>query len=68
MPIKNKFDYGITAGLGVEFSSAIGHIMLEGRYYYGLSDMYGNSKRDVFARSANGTIMAKMTYLFTVKR
>ena len=68
MPVKNKFDYGITAGLGVEFSSAIGHIMLEGRYYYGLSDIYGNSKRDVFARSANGTIMAKMTYLFTVKR
>lgn len=68
MPIKNKIDYGITAGLGAEFSSSIGHIMLEGRYYYGLSDIYGNSKKDVFSRSANGVIVAKMTYLFTVKK
>lgn len=67
MPIKNKIDYGITAGLGAEFSSSIGHIMLEGRYYYGLGDIYGNSKKDVFSRSANGVIVAKMTYLFTVK-
>lgn len=68
MPIEKKFDYGITAGLGAELNTRIGHFMLEGRYYYGLSDIYGNSKKDVFGRSANGTIMAKVTYLFSVRK
>ncbi|MBQ0090717.1 MAG: PorT family protein [Prevotellaceae bacterium] len=68
MNIERKFDYGLTGGLGLELNSAIGHIMLEGRYYYGLGDMYGNSKKDPFSRSAHGTIIAKMTYLFDVKK
>lgn len=68
MAIKNKFDYGITGGLGVELNTKIGHFVLEGRYYYGLSDIFGNSKKDVFARSANGTIVAKVGYLFDLKK
>lgn len=67
MPIEKKFDYGITAGLGFEVHTKAGHFMLEGRYYYGLSDLYGNSKRDVFSRSNNGTITAKVTYLINVR-
>ena len=67
MPIENKFDYGITAGLGCEFHTKLGHFMIDGRYYFALSDIYGNSKRDVFARSAHGTILAKFTYLFNLR-
>lgn len=67
MPIKNKFDYGITGGIGLELSTKIGHFMIEGRYYYGLSDIYGNGKTDPFARSNNGTITAKITYLIDIK-
>ena len=58
-----RFDYGIAGGLGLEFSSPIGHFLLQGRYYYGLGDMYDNSKRGKFGRSANQTILVKMTYL-----
>ncbi|MEG1580122.1 MAG: porin family protein [Bacteroidaceae bacterium] len=68
MDIKNKLDYGIQAGAGLELNTAIGHFMVDGRYYYGLSDVFGNSKKDVFSRSANGTIMVKMTYLFDLKK
>lgn len=68
MPIQRKFDYGITAGLGVELTTKMGHFLVEGRYYYGLSDIYNNSKKDVFSRSNNGTIYAKVTYLFDVKK
>lgn len=64
LPVKHKFDYGITGGLGVEFNTDAGHFLLEGRYYYGLSDVFGNSKKDVFSRSNHGTIIAKLTYLF----
>lgn len=66
MAIKNKFDYGITAGLGLELNTGIGHFTLEGRYYYGLSDLFGNAKKDVFSRSANGAIYAKIAYLINV--
>ena len=66
MDVDNKFDYGITGGLGVELSTDIGHFMLEARYYYGLADVFSNSKKAVFARSANQTISARVTYLFDI--
>ena len=63
--VENIFDYGITAGAGVEISARhVGHFQLEGRYYYGLADIFNNSKRDPFGRSANGAIVIKATYLF----
>jgi len=64
MPIKNTFEYGITAGAGAELSTKIGHFLVEGRYYYGLSDIYGNSKKDTFGKSSHATIIAKVSYLF----
>ncbi len=69
LAIKNKFDYGIAAGLGVELSLArAGHIIIEGRYYYGLGDMFGNSKQDYFGRSNLNNIVVKMTYFFDIVR
>lgn len=64
----NVFDYGITAGLGLELSTGIGHFLLEGRYYYGLGDVFDNSKKGFFGRSANQTIVAKLTYLFDLTK
>ena len=66
LPVKNKFDYGITGGIGVELNTKLGHFLLEGRYYYGLSDVFGNAKKDVFSRSNHGAIVAKLSYLFDV--
>ena len=69
MAIERKFDYGIAAGLGLEYSHPkIGHLMVEGRYYYGLGDIYGNSKRDFFGRSNLGNIVVKLTWLFDIAR
>jgi len=42
--------------------------MIEGRYYYGLGDIYGNSKSDYFGRSNLGQIVIKATYLFDLVR
>ncbi len=66
LPIEKTFEYGLTGGLGLEVSSKIGHFMVEGRYYFALSDMFHNGKSDYFSRSANGTIVAKVTYLFDI--
>lgn len=69
MPVEHKFDYGIAGGGGVEFSHPkVGHFLLEGRYYYGLGDIYGNSKRDYFGRSNLTNILIKLTYLYDIKK
>ncbi len=69
MPAENKIDYGITAGVGLEFSKPwLGHLLLEGRYYYGLGDIYGNSKRDYFGRSNFSNIVVKLSYLFDIAK
>lgn len=69
MAVENKFDYGIAGGIGVEYSiPKVGHFLLEGRYYYGLGNIYGNSKRDYFGRSNHSNIVIKMTYLFDITR
>lgn len=65
--VQKKFEYGLTGGLGVDLSTKSGHhFILEGRYYYALSDIFNNSKKDTFGRSANGAILAKISYLFDV--
>ena len=69
MAVEKKFDYGIAGGIGLEFSNRkLGHFMIEGRYYYGLGNIYGNSKSDYFGRSNFGQIVIKATYLFDLVR
>ena len=69
MAVQKKFDYGIAVGGGIEFSHPkVGHFILEGRYYYGLGDIYKNSKSDFFVRSNFGQIVIKATYLFDLIR
>ena len=69
MAVEHKLDYGIAGGMGLEFSHPkIGHFLLEGRYYYGLGNIYGDTKRDYFALSNFSNIVVKLTYLFDLKR
>ncbi|MBR3915578.1 MAG: PorT family protein [Bacteroidaceae bacterium] len=64
--VENKFDYGITGGAGIELKTKIGSFFVEGRYYYGLSDIYKNSKTDEFGRSANQTITIRAGYAIRI--
>lgn len=69
LSVEKKFEYGITGGLGMDISTKNGHhFIVEGRYFYALSDIFGNSKQDPFSRSANSTIIAKVSYLFDIKK
>ena len=69
MAVKNKLDYGIALGLGAEYSiPKIGHFLAEARYYYGLGNIYGASKRDYFGKSNYGQIVVKLSYLFDITR
>ncbi|MDP4202057.1 MAG: porin family protein [Bacteroidota bacterium] len=53
MPIANKFDYGFCAGTGFELCVGSTSYTLEGRYSFGLSDIFPNSKKDTFGNSGN---------------
>lgn len=69
MAVENKLDYGIAAGIGMEYSfPKLGHLMLEARYYYGLGNIYKDTKRDYFGKSNNSSIIVKLTYLFDLKK
>ena len=69
MTVEKKFDYGIAAGIRLEYTvPRVGHFLVEGRYYYGLGNIYGDSKRDYFGRSNFGNIILKMTYLFDITK
>lgn len=69
MPVEKKLDYGIAAGAGMEYSiPKVGHFLLEGRYYYGLGNIYGSSKKNYFGKSNFGQIVVKASYLFDITR
>jgi len=62
--IQRKFDYGIIFGTGLEIRTGIGFFILEGRYSFGLSDIFNNTRSDEFQASPNLVLGTKLTYLF----
>ena len=51
-PVYFPFDYGLTGGLGYNLHTRrAGVFQLELRAYYGLSDIFANTKSDYFANS-----------------
>lgn len=66
--VENMLEYGIAGGLGMELKTGVGNFIIEGRYFFGLSDMFGNSKADPFGRSANTTITTKISYLIDITK
>lgn len=60
----NRFDYGIVGGVGMTLQTGIGNFDLEGRYYFGLGDVFESrrSKNAYFGRSAHRLFEAKLTY------
>ena len=59
-----RVDYGVIGGMGLQFRTAVGHFDLEGRYYFGLGDIFENQRgRDMlFSRSAHRVIQVRLTY------
>lgn len=64
-----KIDYGLTGGAGLELKTGRGDLNLEGRYYFGLGDLFESrrSKNAYFSRSAHRLIEAKLTYYIQIR-
>lgn len=68
MKVKNKLDYGICAGAGMELCLNSKHsLLLEGRFYYGLTDVFPNHKTDIFSSSNSMTITVTLGYFYRLK-
>lgn len=68
MKVARKFDYGIAAGLGAEARIANKHsIMVEGRFYYGISNVFSSNRGDTFGASRGMSIEVTAAYLFRLR-
>jgi hypothetical protein len=68
MKIDKKFDYGLRFGMGLEFRTGVGSFILDGRYYYGLSDIFNHTRADIFQASPNQVVGVNLTYLFRLTK
>lgn len=68
LPVKSKFDYGICAGFGCEFWMRPRHsIYVEGRFYYGLGNIFSATKADTFSASRCMTLAVTLGYNFRLR-
>ena len=68
MDVENRLDYGICAGAGMEVNLNAKHsLLLEGRFYYGLTDVFPNHKTDIFSGSNSMTDSVTLGYFYRLK-
>lgn len=67
-PVARRFDYGICGGTGFEFHTRGGIYQLEGRYNFGLGDVFANRITDSFGRSSNQVISVSLGVLFDINK
>lgn len=70
LEVTKKFAYGIQAGLGYEFKfNKDLSLQLQGRYYYGLGNLWPDTKADDFQQSSNQSIQIVMAFWwhYTIK-
>lgn len=68
LPVYRKFDYGIIGGLGMELRLKRKHsFMVEGRFYYGIANVFSSKRGDTFGASRTMSIEVTAAYLFRLK-
>lgn len=68
MKVTQKIDYGISAGLGGEFSlTPRQSLQLEARFYYGLGNIFPSARADVFSASNQMSLNVTLGYWFRIK-
>lgn len=68
MGINSKIDYGISVGAGMEYiAKHHNSFVLEGRFYYGLGNVFSSHKKDVFSASTGMSVMVTLGYMYRIK-
>lgn len=69
LSVQNKIDYGISAGLGGEFSiNNRNALSLEARFYYGLGNIFKACRRDPFRASNQMSVQLTLGYWLRLHR
>lgn len=67
-PVYRKIDYGITGGIGAELRLKRKHsFMIEGRYYFGIGNVFSSKRGDTFGASRPNSIEITAAYLFRLR-
>ncbi len=62
-PIEKSFDYGLQFGLGYEFKiNSVLSAQLTGRYYFGLGNLWPDSKADDFEQASNSSFQISLAF------
>lgn len=68
MDVNNRLDYGICGGAGMELNiNRSNSLLLEGRFYYGLTDVFSSHKTDIFASSNSMSVTVTLGYFYRLK-
>ncbi|MCM1153240.1 MAG: PorT family protein [Muribaculum sp.] len=68
LPIHQKVDFGITAGIGGEFSiNRRNAVNLEARFYYGIGNLFESGPRDPYRASNDMAVSLTVGYWFRLK-
>jgi len=68
MEVAHRIDYGIAGGLGCEARIKGKHsFMIEGRFYYGIGNVFSSNRGDTFGASRGMSIEVTAAYLFRLK-
>lgn len=68
MDVKNRFDYGIAAGLGGEYRiNPKQSVLIEGRFYYGLGNVFPSARTDYFSASRGISVEITAGWMFRVR-
>ena len=65
--VEHPFDYGLCTGLGMLFNIKGRIIQLDTRANYSLSNIFADTKRDVFSNSNNFNLSVNLAWLFQLK-
>lgn len=65
IPVQNKMAWGLTGGLGAEYHLPHFVIGLKGGYYYGLGDLFHNTRQDYFGKTSEQVFSAKLYLLYS---
>lgn len=65
-PVENKFSWGLCGGPGFELRTGIGTFNLEGRYSYGLGDLFKSHNKKGLSKSSGQVFGVKLAYLIPI--
>lgn len=67
LPVKNKFDWGLTGGVGFELNTIAGIYTVGARYNFGFGNVFDVMRRDGYIVSSNQNISLSLGWMWKIR-